>query len=158
MSPKRPNDRDVFVLKHQSPAAGVPVEVERDITGNHSGDDLRELRSRRPTGLRLELLEEKHDHLAAAVTDMHLETTAEFGDIKATLGEVAGAVKGLTTVVENSLKRDHVTFSARVEVDKAGALDVIDAKKSKRELYAKLVGSAASGGILFEILHRLGVL
>jgi hypothetical protein len=65
--------------------------------------------------------------------------------------------------------REHVTFTAtvdvdrakelaKVEVDKEEKLDTIDAKKKKREVIVKGVGLFTSGGALIELLHRLGVL
>lgn len=68
MSPKRPptaHDRDVFVRKTPPRPFAVPepVEDEEEVTGKHDGDELRELRGRRPTRERLTRLEDKHDGL-----------------------------------------------------------------------------------------------
>ena len=53
---------------------------------------------------------------------------------------------------------DKDTALAKVEVDKEQKLDTIDARKKKREAIIKGVGLAASGGGIIELLHRLGVL
>lgn len=62
---RQPTDeRDAYVPKH-TPPAGVPAHVDEQDSAACSHDPilLRELRSKRPTDKRLEILESKHDDL-----------------------------------------------------------------------------------------------
>jgi hypothetical protein len=73
MSPKRPltnADRDIYTPKTQTPAKGVPVEVEEEVTGKHDGDELAMLRAKRPTHDRIARLEVKGDATAQAQARM----------------------------------------------------------------------------------------
>jgi hypothetical protein len=49
---------------------GVPVEVEEELTGKHEGDELAELRAKRPTHDRIARLEVKGDATAQAQARM----------------------------------------------------------------------------------------
>ncbi len=114
----------------------------------------RAMRAGRKTEPRLEKLE--------AFKDL---ATAEFADIKVALADVRGDQKAQTVTLSNiekhlseSRHRERVTFEAHVDVDTAKQIDVIDAQKAKRQLWLKVAGIFTSGGIVFEILHRIGVL
>lgn len=158
---KRPQsqpDRDVIVHKHATPAAGIPTFLDEDCTGKHEGDDLREMRARRPTDERVGRLEDKHDELVASVGEWRIETTEQLGNVNAGLGKLTGAVEGLRTVVDSSLKRDHVTFTAKTDVDKAQQLDAIDARQAKRKFWLYIAAAVTSGGAVAKILQAIGVM
>jgi hypothetical protein len=91
MSPKRPltdTTRDVYVRK--TPPKGVPVEVDEEVTGKHEGDELAQLRAKRPTHDRIARLEVKSDAQATATARMEgkLDTVIALATAKAT-AEVA---------------------------------------------------------------------
>lgn len=139
----------------------IPKPVTDEITDRYDDPDERaEKRSSlRTLPQRVGHLEQKLDEHAAAVGEWRIETAKDFGDVKAELGKLTGAVSGLTVVVESERKREHLTFTAKVDVDRAQALDTIDEKKAKRELRAKLVGAAVGGGgVITALLHLLKVL
>lgn len=62
MSLKRPEDRDVYVPKHNTPRA-VPEFVWEDATGKYEGEDLERVRRKRPTAARVSHLERRVDDL-----------------------------------------------------------------------------------------------
>lgn len=157
-------DRD-HTLPKTNPR-GVPIPIPADITGVFVGEELRAQRARRPTDIRIERLEDKHDDLVGVVSD-----------IRESVGEVVGQLKVLPKLVEaiqdstaQAGKRELVTLTAQVEVDKAGKLgilkvdeatrlDRLDSHRARRWLVAKLAGAAVGaieGG--HWVLHHLGVL
>lgn len=156
-------ERDLAGIAARKDRDAAPVEVHAEISENYSGDQLEEMRETRKPIDRIR-------HLETKVDDWRLESTEQFGNMKAAIGELTGAVGGLTTVVENSLKQNHVTFTAQVDVNKADAiakvnvgeamqLDTVKAKAEKRALYAKLItAGVVGGGVLGKILHLIGVM
>lgn len=149
----------------ETPAGGVPTFAVEEVTGVLEGEELKKARAKRTTAERLDLLETKHDELAKSVVESRIETTKELGKVTGELGTLAGAVNGLKTVVEDLGKREHLTFTAKVEVEKAQQtsiikvdeaqkLDEIQARAAKRALVAKLVGGG--GAIGFAIAKLLG--
>jgi hypothetical protein len=107
--------------------------------------------------------------LSGQVSDMRSDVSGAVGKIngqESVLTEMLGIVK---KTAEIGADRQHVTFTAmvdvdrakelaKVEVDKEQQLDTLDAKKVRRAMILKGVGLVASGGGLIELLHRLGVL
>ena len=103
-------------------------------------------------------------NLSGQVGDMRLA-------VSGAVGKLDGQEKLLTetlSIVKKAADREHVTFTATVDVDRAKELakvdidkeeklDTIDAKKKKREAILKVVAFVGGGGII-ELLHRLGVL
>lgn len=132
-----------------------PVESFDDITGKFEGEELRQMRrSKRDTDERIERLEVKHDSLVKVVTETRLEVANMSGKLDV-LPELVDAVRA---TAERTAQREHVTFTAQVDVDRAKALDGVEEKKDRRQLAYKIAGGIAGGGVLIEILHRLGVL
>lgn len=136
---------------------GVPVvyvcddETGKYEAGDITHDELVEKRSERPHDARLTRLEEKHDNLVSVV-----------GELRQTVGEVSGKLDilpQLVTAVKDASdrvqQREHVTFTAQVEVDKATKLDVIDAHKQRRQLALKVIGLLGAGGVVAEVAHWL---
>ena len=174
-------------------AAGFAARKERDgvvkefggeeITGRYEGEELDERRAARAADERFGRLENKHDELKKDVGDVRSEVkvlSGHVGDMRSAVSGAVGTLNGQEKLLIETLSivkkthdreadREHVTFTATVDVDRAKELakvevnkeeklDTIDAKKKKRELVVKGVGLFTSGGALIELLHRLGVL
>ena len=165
-----------------------------EITGHYEGEELNVRRAARPPDERFGRLENKHDDLKRDVEKKHDDLKKDVSDVRSdvkvlsgqvsnmrsdvsgAVGKIDGQEKVLTEMLsivkktaDHAADRQHVTFTAmvdvdrakelaKVEVDKEEKLDTIDAKKKRREVIVKGVGLFASGGGLIELLHRLGVL
>lgn len=135
-----------------TPPKGVridPHEFDEDrqpTTGVLDGDDLRRARASRPTAMRLERLEDKHD-----------ETRRDVADLRAVVGKIDGKLDVLPQLVEavkenadRVIQREQVTFTASVEVDKAKRIGDVKAKLLDKELGLKLaaIGSTIAAIVL----------
>lgn len=193
------DERDMAGFAARRERESIAKEFASDeITGHYEGEELASRRAARPPDARFERLEKKHDDLKADVDGRHKELK---GDIKEIRGEVShlsaqvhgavGTLNGQERVLtemlglvrktaEREIDRQHVTFTAKVDVDRAKELanvdvdkgqklaqvdveketqlETLDAKKKKRELLIKATGLLGSGAAIMEVLHRLGVL
>ena len=190
--------------------SGHAEEFEIDeITGNYEGEELELYRSQRPLPDRVTRLERKQDALRGEFKDVRGEfkdvrgevkevradvrtLTGQVGDLRSDVSGAVGKIEGQAPVLsemlsivkkaaEKTVERDHVTFTAqvdvekahelaKVEVDKAAGLanvelakerdlEPIKARSERRKAIAKLVGSIFVGAYaLYELLHRVGVL
>src|SRR5262249_37993257 len=143
---------------------GVPraVDAHDEITGKYEGEELEERRARRPTPERILRLERKHDELAADVKEVRQDVkTVErhLCEVAERVAHVDGQMEILPKVVDEMRlatramqEREHVTFTAKLDLDKAKALgdqrvatqeklDVIDARKARRRRVTKLIGA-----------------
>ncbi len=183
-------------LKERELRAGLaaPEFTSEEITGRYEGDALAEQRERRPTPDRIKRLEKKHDELKIDVEKKHEElksdvkevrsdvrtVSGQVSDLRVEVGGAVGKLEGQENVLTEMLSivkksaldradRDHVTFTAKlevdkerelakVEVDKEQQLDTFHARRARRRMIVKAVGIAASGAGVIELLHRLGVL
>lgn len=97
VSPKRPptaHDRDVFVRKTPPRPFAVPEPIEdEEVTGKHDGDELRELRGRRPTRERLTRLEDKHDGLDEKVDGIDSKVSRMEGKLDTVLAFITDSGK-----------------------------------------------------------------
>ena len=189
------DERDAKGFAARKEREGAVKELaSEEITGRYEGEELSVRRAQRPPDERFGRLEEKHDDLKKDVEKKHDELKKDVSDVRSDVkvlsgqvgnmrSEVSGAVgkidgqeKVLSEMLsivkktaDHAADRQHVTFTAMVDVDRAKELakvevnkeeqlDTIDAKKKKREMILKGVGLTASGGGLVELLHRLGVL
>ena len=189
------DDRDTAGFAARKERDGVVKEFGgEDITGRYEGEELEERRAARPPDERFHRLENKHDDLKKDVEKKHDELKKDVSDVRTDVKGLSGQVSDIRSAVsgavgkldgqetlltetlsivkkthEREADREHVTFTAsidvdrakeiaKVEVDKEEKLDTIDAKKKKRELILKGVGLIASGGGVVELLHLLGVL
>jgi len=173
MIPKRPGtilgDRGETLRTHPTPrgvgltrpptnvarastGAGIPHEIDDPGTGVVEGEDLRRIRAQRPTAMRLERLEDKHD-----------ETRRDVADLRESVGRVEGKLDVLPQLVaavkeasDRANQREQVTFTASVEVDKAQKLGRVSAKLLDKELGLKVVafGSAIAAIVLALIEAR----
>lgn len=104
-------DRDVYVPKHPTPAAGVPAFVTEEGTGVVEGEALRAIRARRPTPERLQRLEDKHDELATVVT----ETRLELADFRGEFREMRGEIKTALGLIVPERQQVHTTHRAKID-------------------------------------------
>jgi hypothetical protein len=197
------DDRDAEGLAARREREAAVKEFSNDeITGRYEGEELDEKRDERDDKDRIVRLEKKHDSLKKDVQKKHEELKGDVkelrGDVKQLSGEfsdlrseVAGAVGKLDgqsgvlsemlgivkKTAEQTVERDHVSFTAKVEVDKAHELakvevdkeqqlaaievtkeatvDTVKAKAHRRKRNLKLLGLLASGGSIVELIHRL---
>lgn len=148
---------------------GVPAFSAEEVTGQYEGDELRQARARRPTDQRIERMEGKHDELRGDFKTL----AAHVGDLRESVGEMSGKLEVLPKLVDaidrasdRVAQREHVTFTAQVDVDKAGKIakigDEADRRKTRRWLTAKLIAAGAGLLTTWEALrwglHHFGVL
>lgn len=138
---------------HRTPPLGVAVDFD-DATGKYDGDELREIRNRRPVPDRITRLEEKHDALVKEVSD----TRREVANMAGKLEVLPELVRVVRDTAERTAQREDVAHAARVDVDKAKQLDALDAAKAKRWLYAKIAAALLGTGVLTKLLAHWGVL
>lgn len=135
-------------------------------------------------------IKEVRDELKGDVKDVRTDVkdlSGHVGDLRKDVGGVGGKLEGqekvlteMLGIVKKSAERDHVTFTAKVDIDKANELakvevskaeglakvevtkehdlDTVEARKVRRDTIAKIAGGVLGGGGLVELLHRLGVL
>ncbi len=142
-----------------SPPIPIPIAVEMDeVTGKYEGDELKSMRARRPTDERITRLEEKHDKLESKVDKLDGKVDQVDDKVDKMAVSVAGMegqfkviprlVDSMEKAIESMNEREHVKFTATVDVDKAKQLskveieaaekkDEIDAGKAKREWITK---------------------
>jgi hypothetical protein len=148
-------ERDIAGLAAKREREAAPAFIEEELTGQYEGEELAEMRAtRRPMPTRISRLEQKHDDLAKSVGETR-EIVAEMSGKLDVLPSLVDAVKGMA---ERASTREHVTFTAQVDVDKARQLDSIDASKGKRDLYLKVAGVLLTGGLLGKLLQMAGIL
>jgi uncharacterized protein (UPF0335 family) len=204
------DDRDAegFAARKER-EAGFAEFVSEEITGKYEGAELDQYREQRAPTDRIKRLERKHDELKGDLKEVHGELkgdikdvrtdvkilSGQMGDLRKDVAGAVGKIDGQEVVltemlslvkrtVDRDLERDHnrehVTFTAKVEVDKAQELakvevakeqelavievtkeeqvDTVKAKHDRRKRNLKIIGLLASGGSVIELLHRLGVL
>jgi len=188
------DERDVggLAARRERDAAAVAKEFGSDeITGRYEGDELDERRAQRPDTERIGRLEKKHDEFKKDVEKKHDELKGDVKDVRADVKQLAVNVADVRTEVagatgkldgqdrvlsemlglvkktaEHTIERDHVTFMAKVEVDKSQQLaaievtkeeqvDDVKAKGDRRKRNLKILAILASGGSIVELLHRL---
>lgn len=170
-----------------------------EITDQYEGEDLELHRALRPTDARIGRLEKKADAFKLDQEIMKRDVAGmrsdikglskEVSDTRVTVAQAVGKIDGQESVLRETLsilktreERDHVTFTAKVDVDRAQELahieinkeqqlaqvelnkgqqlaqvdDALDKRKAKRAAWLKALGLASSGAGLIELLHRLG--
>lgn len=192
------NDRDAegFAARREREAASmVPEFLHDEVTGKYEGEELEAHRERRPVTDRINRLEKKHDETRADLKDVRADFKSDLKDVRSDVKELSGHVSDLRADVsgavgkldgqqnvltellsivkntaEHATDRDHITFTAKVDVDKAAelakievakeqGLDTIEARRVRRKTIAKLVGGIFVGAYaLYEFLHRVGAL
>lgn len=144
--------------------AAAPDFVAEECTDRLEGDELHEARvdraKRDPAGRIAKLEAEQHETRKAIG-----QTRDDVANLRVSVAEIRGDQKAANTslsAIEKSLERvaqrEHITFTAKVDVDKAQQLDAIDARKVRRQLVLKVVGVVLGGWLaLDKFLHWLGV-
>jgi hypothetical protein len=102
------------VKRHPTP---VPIEVFDEITGVHEGEALRVARSKRTTDERISRLEDKHDALSAAVSDVRVSVGEMSGKLDTVLAHVIASHQEQT-----KLETARLGHRAKVIVGVVGAL------------------------------------
>lgn len=138
--PRLRRDRDQLVRK-DTPRGGVPGFVVEEGTGVHEGEALARVRGNRQTPHRFRKLEEFKDETIKDIGAIKLSIVRMEGDNKTLNEKVDGYSKATSISLTNIEKhlsenrqREHVTFTAQVDVGAAQAKDVIHAKQSGRDL------------------------
>jgi hypothetical protein len=197
------DERDAEGLAARREREAVVKESSNDeITGRYEGEELDEKRDERDEKERIVRLEKKHDALKKDVQKKHEELkgdvkelrgdvkqlSGEFSDLRSEVSGAVGKLDGQSSVLsemlgivkktaEQTVEREHVSFTAKVEVDKAHELakvevdkeqqlaaievsketnvDTVKAKADRRKRNLKLLGLLASGGSIVELIHRL---
>jgi len=135
-------------------------------------------------------VEKKHDELKGDIKEVRDDVktlSASVGNLRSEVSGATGKLDGQTGVLNQMLSlvkktadRDHVTYTTKLEVDKAHELaqlevnkeqqlavievtkeekvDVVKAKGDRRRRNLEILGLVASGAGVVELLHRLGVL
>ena len=127
--------------------------------------------------------EKKHDELKTDVNDARSEVkvlSAQVADVRTDVAGANGKLDGQEKVLTEMLSivkktaireadREHVTFTAmvdvdrakelaKVEVDKEQQLEPFDKRRTRRRSVLRILSLLASGGGIIELLHRIGVL
>lgn len=145
------DERDAEGFAARRERDGIVKEFpDEEITGRYEGEELDERRSQRTDVERIGRLEKKHDELKRDVEKKHDELKRDVaevrGDVKAVSGQVSdlragvsgavGKLEGqekvlseMLSIVKKSADREHVTFTAKVEVDKAQELAKVEVEK-----------------------------
>ncbi len=193
-------DAEGFAARREREVA-VKEFASEEITGRYEGEELEERRAQRPHVERIGRLEKKHDELKQDVEKTHDDLKRDVAEVRSDVKTVSGQVSDLRagvsgavgkldgqekilgemlSIVKMSAEREHVTFTATVEVDKAQELakvevgkerelaeievtkeekvDTVKAKDDRRKRNLKILALVTSGGGIIELLHRLGVL
>jgi hypothetical protein len=144
-------------------------------------DALRHLESKHDDLKRV--VEKNHDQTQKDITELRGDVkgvVTQMGDIRADVSRGVGKIEGQENVLTEVLSIVKKTAESKVEIDRAKelaavevsredalakvkvsketSLDTLDARKKRRTLLLKVVGLIASGGLVSELLHKLGVL
>lgn len=127
------------------------------VTGVHTGKQLADRRALRPTDVRFAHIEERLDETARTANATAVAVAGMAGELKV-LPELVDMIK---QSADRANQREHVTFTAQVDVDKAGRLatiaDTADSRRARRKLIGTVVaGIIGSGGIGALIHYLLG--
>jgi outer membrane murein-binding lipoprotein Lpp len=152
MQSQTERDHEGFAAKKERESAVPEVRFpEEEITGKLQGEELAQARERRPTDERIGRLEQKHDQLASEVGGVRVAVATMAGKLEV-LPELVKVVKDSA---ERAADREHVRFTAQVDIDKAQAEDVIDARRVRRRAVAKVVAGMLGGAGFIELLRLI---
>lgn len=136
------------MIQLPSPEA-IPVSVEAEISENYEDEERKQLRSGRTAEHRLEKLETKTDQIVDRLGKVEI-TVADFGGQMKILPKLVEAMENATVALQ---QRDHVTFTAKVDVDKAQAIGEVEVQKTKWQMLLKV--AAAVGAIVTTVATTL---
>lgn len=147
------------VHRRVTPARGnVVSDFEQPITGVLEGDALAAARGDRPIQQRIAHVEIRLDDLKGAVDARLNSLEVGVANMSGKLDVLPELISVVRQSADRAAQREHVTFTAKVDVDKAQQLDAIDSRKDKRKLWAVIVGAVFSGAGIGKLLHELGLL
>jgi hypothetical protein len=150
------DDRDAEGLaarRERDAAVKALEDDEEEVTGRHEGEDLAALRSLRPERERISRLERKHDDLKRDVKEKHEELKADVKDVRDDVKQLSSSVSTLSasvsgavgkldgqsgvltemlSLVKKTADRDHVTYTTKLEVDKAHELAKVEVDKEQQ--------------------------
>lgn len=118
------------------PRQAVPAVIDDEITGKYEGPELVEHRSRRTTARRLEILEGKHDELAADVSTIRTDTAATRGTVD--------ALFKMTAAAEEARQAREKADQERRVADMTFAAAQADAKRQSVPALVKAIGIAVA--------------
>lgn len=149
------SDDERATIHRRTPGRGIPMPFsEEEVTGQHEGEELLEMRRRRAQAdpaSRIALLETEQKEQAAVVNEIRLDVTEIKGDQKAQNASLAGIEKTLDRMAQ----REHVTFTAKVDVETAEKIDVVNARTTRRNTIAKIIAALIGGGGIVELVRAL---
>lgn len=130
---------------------GVPVLAEtweEQNTSEIEDPDARHAaRGQKSDRARIERLEERVDGVTVSLARLEGKTDGQ-----------TAIIERIDKSIDRMASRDDIVFTSKVEVHKAKEIDKVKAGADKRERITKIMGGLASGGLIVEVLHRLGVL
>lgn len=129
-------------IRRRTPPQGYPVAVDEDVTGQYEGEELDAVRARRPTPDRFRVLERKSDGF-----DVRL------GTLEVTVGRIDERTSTTADQVAQLVEIEQTKRLEGLRLKTAEAEDAIAKRRSTRELAARVVGWAITGGGIVEILH-----
>lgn len=151
--PPRPktssDDRDEYKPKHTSktnPYGFVAQDWDEDATGRYEGEDLERARAKRPSRLRLAILEKKNDE--------NEKKSAEWQRMYVGL---------LEEIAKRAASRDQTSFELDLNIKRSDAAireaeaeDRLAARKARRKLIGVVTSLAAPAGAgIYELLRQL---
>jgi len=143
-------DAEGYAARRERDVAAAVKEREDEITGRHAGEELAALRALRPNDERIGRLELKHDELKADVHLKHQELKGEFKEVRddvkklsSTVASATGKIEGQSSVLsetlgivrkiaEQKVENEHISLTAKVEVDKAHELAKVEVAKEQQ--------------------------
>lgn len=137
------------------PEQAAAFPAFEDVTATYDGEELREMRARRPLAERVGRLEDKHDAVARDVAEIK-------GDVKGVVSSNATVIGKLDTFMAMERSRPRADSMMRVVKETTTAtlaervLDERDQdRKFKRKLALKVVGLAGGAGGVGALVHYL---
>lgn len=159
--------------EHRRVLTPRPPETFDENSENYQGEELRQIRARRPTPERIAKLEEKHDELRGEVIaigtkqmDLVAAVSEIKGDVKGVVASNAKVLGSFETYMELQAQRPHGDSIMRVAREEANktttatlAERVLDERdqslKFRRSLTLKIVGGIMGAGGLGALIHYL---
>lgn len=147
-------------------ASAAPEFVNEEDSKAHDVDERKRVRAARPTSVRLERLEDKHDVLADKVNKLDTAVTKldeKTDNNTLSLAEIRGDQKTQNKALENIEKhladdshKQRVHFEADVDVGKAKKIEFIKATGAWREWVTKVLAIVSTGAAIVLALIQAG--
>ena len=137
--------------------------VEEEVTGRYEGEELADRRADRHPEDRFRHIEKNQDQTRAEITKM----SERIGKVEVAVADVGGQMKVIPRLVDAMEKatealqhRDHVTFTAQVDVEKAQELGEVEVHTAKElgAVEVKTVATKAKWALLTKIAAVLGAI